>query len=307
MEAVASNPTKVEPAVGASPISSPPWLDEAEYPFEHKTFSVGSSRLHYVDEGRGAPIVFVHGTPTWSFLWRRLILALRGEHRCIAPDHLGFGLSDKPEAADYTPAAHAARLEDLIEHLELRDITLVVHDFGGPIGLSYALRRPKNVKRVVIMNSWLWSNADNPTIERSSRLLSGPVGRFLYRRLNFSARFLLPAAFADRSKLTPSTHRHYLSPFSTPTERNAPWVLARELSGSNEWYAGLWAARGALGDIPALIIWGMDDRLMPKEHLARWQQALPHASVEQLPGVGHFVQEEAAEEVTASLRSFLTL
>lgn len=283
----------------------PAWLDQAQYPFGPHSFQVEQRTMHYVDEGRGEPVVFVHGTPTWSFLWRRMILALRDEYRCIAPDHLGFGLSDKPETADYTPAAHAQRLEELIEHLGLRDITLVVHDFGGPIGLSYAVRHPENVKRVVVMNSWLWSNAGNRAVEGASWVLRSPLGRFMYRRLNLSPQVLLKTAFADKTKLTPAMHRHYLAPFPSPATRAAPWILARELSGSNDWYRGLWEARAALADIPALVLWGMKDPLFPLTHLERWRSALPHARVERLERAGHFVQEEAPEKVIAAIRSFL--
>ena len=283
----------------------PAWLDRTAYPFDAHSFTTGQHQMHYVDEGTGSPIVFVHGTPTWSFLWRRMILALRGEHRCVAPDHLGFGLSDKPETVDYTPAAHAQRLEELIEHLGLRDMTLVVHDFGGPIGLSYAVRHPENVKRVVVMNSWLWSNAGNRSVEGASWLLRSPLGRVMYLRLNLSPQVLLKTAFADKGKLTPDVHRHYLAPFPAPATRRAPWILARELSGSNDWYASLWEARGARAEIPTFVLWGTKDPLFPLTHLARWQTALPHARIERLERSGHFVQEEAPEEVSAAIRSFL--
>ena len=284
----------------------PAWLDEAEYPFEPHGFVVDDHQMRYVDEGSGRPLVFVHGTPTWSFLWRRMVLALRDEYRCIAPDHLGFGLSDKPEAADYTPAAHAQRLEELIEHLDLRDVTLVVHDFGGPIGLSYALQHPQNVASVVVMNSWLWSNVGNRSVEGTSILVRSPVGRFLYRRLNLSPQVLLKTAFADKGTLTPALHAQYLGPFPTPASRVAPWILARELSGSNDWYASLWEARDVLADIPALVMWGTKDPLFPLTHLERWRTALPGARVERLDRSGHFVQEEAPEEVISAIRSFLT-
>lgn len=120
-----------------------PWLDRAEYPFAPHHFESGDGRMHYVDEGEGEPVVLVHGTPTWSFLYsRHRIRGLSRTRRVIAPGHLGFGLSEKPADALYRPEDHARRLEALLEHLGLEGITLVVHDFGGPIGLSYALRHP---------------------------------------------------------------------------------------------------------------------------------------------------------------------
>ena len=113
--------------------------------------------LHYIDEGRGDPVVMVHGTPTWSFLYRHVVKGLSKNYRCIAPDHIGFGLSDKPQGWSYTIEAQAKNLQVLLDSLDLEDITLVVHDFGGPIGLSYAIENPEKVSRLVIMNTWLWS------------------------------------------------------------------------------------------------------------------------------------------------------
>lgn len=281
------------------------WLDEGLYPFRSNYLDVGTGAMHYVDEGEGPPVLFVHGTPSWSFLWRNLIQGLREGHRCVAPDHLGYGLSDKPtDPAVLGVKAHAERLIRLIEELDLRDVTLVVHDFGGPIGLACALRQPERISRVVVMNSWLWSNAGNKEVETASRLLGGPVGRFLYTRLNFSARFLLRNAFADKSRLSQRVHGHYLAPFATVEERLAPWVLAGELTAANDWYAELWRQRDRLPR-ELLLVWGMADRLMPTAHLTRWQQAFPHARTVPLEGVGHFVPEEAPAETLAAIREFM--
>jgi len=280
-------------------------LDRQLYPFAGQEFEVDGARLHYVDEGSGRPVVFVHGTPTWSFLWRRQLRELASSHRVVAADNLGFGLSAKPAEADYSPAAHARRLGQLIDALELRDVTLVVHDFGGPIGLHYALKEPQNVRSLVLLNTWLWSNEGNRTVQATSRLFGGPLGRFLYLRMNFSARFLLPGAFADRSRLSPEVHAHYLGPFADASQRLAPWVLARELTRSNDWYDGLWSQRELLAGLPTMIVWGLKDRLMPAGHLQRWQEALPQAQVVRLPEVGHFPHEEAPEELNRHLRGFL--
>ncbi|MBL0020118.1 MAG: alpha/beta fold hydrolase [Bacteroidetes bacterium] len=113
------------------------WFNSTEYPFESKYLQIGPHQMHYIDEGKGPTILFIHGTPTWSFLYRKQIHALAGNFRCVAIDNIGFGLSDKPEIADYSPEWHSQNLEKLVEALQLKDITLVVHDFGGPIGLSF--------------------------------------------------------------------------------------------------------------------------------------------------------------------------
>jgi haloalkane dehalogenase len=285
---------------------APAWLDRTAYPFAGQYLDVDGGLMHYLDEGQGRPVVMVHGTPTWSFLYRAQVGALRDEYRCVAADQIGFGLSAKPAGWSYTPAAHARNLASLIERLGLRDIVLVVHDFGGPIGLSYAVEHPENVAGLVVLNTWMWSLAGwNPSAERAMRLLGGPLGRFLYERLNLSPRLLLPQLFGDRKKLTPELHRQYLAPFATAQERHSTWALARELLASGAWYEGLWARRAALADKPALLIWGMADAAFDERALARWEQALPKARVRRLDGVGHFVQEEAGAELTAQLRTFL--
>lgn len=280
------------------------WLNRDLYPFEARHLDVEGGRMHYVDEGDGAPIVLVHGTPTWSFLYRDLIRDLSRHHRVVAPDHLGFGLSDKPADAAYRPEDHAARLERLIETLGLRDVTLVVHDFGGPIGLAYALRRPKNVRALVLFNTWMWSLEENRAARMASRLAASPIGRFLYRRLNFSPRMLIPAVMGDRKKLSKEEHRHYTAPFPTSRERTGPWVLAKELIGSSDWYRGLWERRDRIADKPALLLWGIKDPTFAADTLDRWREALPAAEVETFPEAGHFVQEEV-DGLGATVRGFI--
>jgi haloalkane dehalogenase len=275
----------------------PAWLDRELYPFEPECFTTQEGALRYVDEGKGSPIVLVHGTPSWSFEWRAVIAALRSSHRVIAPDHLGFGLSDKPPMAAYRPADHARRLLALFDALDLRDVTLVVHDFGGPIGLPIALERSERVRSVVVLNSWLWPLGDDPKVARISRF----VARFLYMQLNGSPRWLLPASFARRERLTAEVHRHYLAPFARRSERIAPWVLGRELVGSDAYYAELWEKRDVLARMPLTIVWGEKDPAFGARELARWREAFPSARVRLLADAGHFAQEEAAGEVTAAI------
>jgi len=285
-------------------MTRPEWLDPALYPFEPHFLDVDGGRIHYVDEGEGPVVLMVHGTPTWSFLYRRFIRDLARDHRVIAPDNMGFGLSDKPRGWGYRPEDHASNLARLIDALDLRDFVLVVHDFGGPIGLSYAEAHPERVRGLVLFNTWLWSLRNSPA-ERVARVMGGPIGRFLYLRMNFSPRVILPAAFGDRRKLTKSVHRHYLKPFASPKDRIAPWTLARELLGSNDWYDRLWQRRDRLAGKPALILWGMMDPAFKPDALDRWRTALPAARVVEFPEAGHFVQEEAPDEAIREIRAFL--
>ncbi|HVE79086.1 MAG TPA: alpha/beta fold hydrolase [Gemmatimonadaceae bacterium] len=283
----------------------PGWLDRSAYPFVHHWADVGAGRrLHYLDEGAGPPILFVHGTPTWSFEWRHVVRALSATHRCVAPDLMGFGLSDRPRDFPYTPEAHAEILAAFVGALGLEGLTLVVHDFGGPIALRLAFDR-RLVHRLVVVNSWMWSFAGDSRMERQARLAGSAVGRWLYRRLNFSPRVILPSAYGDRSKLTPAVHAQYLAPFPDAWSRGAVlWALARALLASDAHYDRLWRRRSELADLPALIVWGLRDPAFPPAYLARWRVVLPHARVVELPA-GHWPHEELPDEVIAALREFV--
>jgi haloalkane dehalogenase len=281
------------------------WVDRKAYPFKPHYFEIDGRRMHYIDEGQGPPIVLVHGTPTWSFLYRHMIQALVPGYRCVAPDHLGFGLSDKPEQGPYSPASHALRLRLLIEHLGLRDFVLVVHDFGGPIGLSYAIERPSNVRSLILFNTWMWSLRGEPVAEVAGRVARGPVGAFVFQRLNFEVRILFKAVWGNRSKLTRALHQQYIMPFSQPHDRQAVRILARELYNSSEWYEGLWKQRERIRDIPTLLLWGLKDPIFKARHLARWQALFTRVQTVTFTKAGHFVQEEACDTLGQLVTQFL--
>lgn len=283
-----------------------PWLDGALYPFTPRQHTADEGTISYLDEGRGRPILFVHGTPSWSFEWRHQVAALSATHRCVAPDHLGFGLSDKPADAAYAPADHARRLLALVRALDLTDLTLVVHDFGGPIGLPILLEEPARVRALVLINTWAWAHGDDPSVRRLSRFVASPLGRFLYLSLNASPRWLVPMSFGDRKKLSRQVHRHYLAPFGRRAERHAPWALGCALAGADPYYATLWERREALASVPSTIVWGMRDPAFGSNYLARWRDALPHAELIELAAAGHFPQEEAPDEVTRAIREAAT-
>jgi haloalkane dehalogenase len=235
-----------------------------------------------------------------------VIGALSPAHRCVAPDHPGFGLSGRPRDFPYTPEAHASVLAEFVGSLGLREYTLVVHDFGGPIGLPLALMQPGQVKRLVVMNSWMWSVADDTRMARGARFIGGGIGRWLYRHANASLRLIMPGAYGDKRKLTAEIHRAYLDRFPDAWSREAVlWTLARSLLGSDSFYRSLWDRREQLRGIPSLIIWGMKDTAFRPAQLVRWREALPHARVVELPASGHWPQEEEPERVTEELSGFL--
>lgn len=281
------------------------WLDPQLYPFTAHYIEIDGQRLHYIDEGAGDPVLFVHGTPSWSFEWRTQIKELSARFRCIALDHLGFGLSDKPEHAPYKPQDHAARLAKFVRALDLRRVTLVVHDFGGPIGVGAALQEPARYLRLVVLNTWLFSMAERPAVRKISSFVRSWFGRFLYRFLNFSPRVLLPASFALKERLSRGVHQHYLAPFASRRERTAPWVLGCELAGSDAYYAALWARRAEWPELAA-IIWGMRDPALDSGLLAQLEAAFPHVRVTRLADAGHFPQEEDPRAVTDALARALS-
>lgn len=283
------------------------WLDRDAYPFTSHYLELEAGQMHYVDEGSGDPIVMVHGNPTWSYLYRHLIKALAPAHRCVAPDHLGFGLSDKPPAWTYLPREHGQHLTALIETLGLHNVTLIVQDWGGPIGLSYAVNHPDNVRRLIILNTWMWPVNHEWYYVAFGTFVGGLIGRFLIKRTNFFARVVMPLSYGDRKKLTPSIHQHYLKPLQNPEERKGCWVLPREILGSTAWLKDLWAQKSALNDKPTLIVWGMKDIAFREKELHVWTSTFPDAAVVRLANVGHYVQEEATEALERAVARFLNV
>jgi pimeloyl-ACP methyl ester carboxylesterase len=282
-----------------------PWLDTQAYPFAPHYLSLPDGvRLHYVDEGQGPVLLFVHGTPAWSFDFRQQIQGLSCSFRCIALDHVGFGLSDKPEHYDYRPQQHARNLEYLIAHLDLQDLTLIVHDFGGPIGLSYAMQHATNVHRLVILNSWLWDTSQEPAYVKLRPVLASPFLPWLYRWLNFSPRVLLPGSFGARP-LASVVRRQYTAPFANAKERNGAVGFAQALLHEQSWFGALQQQLPQVQDHPVLLVWGMRDKFCPPAYLHRFAQAFRQAEVVKLPTCGHVPQEEEAAAVLQHLWQFL--
>lgn len=280
------------------------WLDKDMYPFEHNYLSLESGRMHYVDKGNGSTLLFVHGTPTWSFLYRKFIEELSKDYRCIAPDHIGFGLSEKPVEFSGTPEQHAKNLIAFIEALDLQHITLIVHDFGGPIGLAAALDMNDRIDRIVMFNTWLWATKSNPAAQKIDRILNSSMGKFMYLRMNFSPKVLLKQGFFDRKKLTKSIHKQYIYPFPTKDSRWALLNIGQSLVGSSDWYQQQWELLEKLESKPWLILWGMEDTFITSDYLDKWLDRLPNAHVKEL-NCGHFVQEEKSKESIEAIRSFL--
>jgi haloalkane dehalogenase len=283
-----------------------PWLDREAYPFAPHFVDTSAGRVHYVDEGRGPTMLLVHGTPTWSFEFRHLIKAFSPHFRCVAPDHLGFGLSDRPRTFSYAPEAHATVLREVVDHLDLRDFTLVAHDYGGPIGLPLAVEPSSRVARAVLLNTWMWPFDDDADMQRKGNIAGGTFGRLLYRYANFSLRVMMPSAYGDRRRLTPAIHRQYLHVFPDADSRGRVLhALARALNGSRDYYANLYARAGSLGVLPVLIVWGMKDSAFLPVQLERWRRLLPAARIVEIADAGHWPHEERPDLVIGAVREFL--
>jgi haloalkane dehalogenase len=280
------------------------WLDKIEYPFSDNYFHVNNQKLHYIDEGQGEVILFVHGTPSWSFDYRNIIKELKSNYRCFAIDHIGFGLSDKPKDYDYSTVNHSKTLEKFVIEKQLNNITLVVHDFGGPIGLNFAIHHPDKVKKIIILNSWLWSSENDPDYIKLKKVLKNPLLPFLYRSINFSPRFILPNSFGD-DKISKNLLKQYTKPFANSSERNGALAFAKSLLNDQNWFEYLWNKRSVISDKPTLLIWGMKDPIIKPHYLDKFQKGFTNSKTVQLETSGHFPQEEQPEKVINAIFEFM--
>jgi haloalkane dehalogenase len=282
----------------------PSWLDERLYPFASHYAEVGGARVHYVDEGSGPPLLLLHGNPTWSFLYRDVIAGLRDRFRCIAPDYPGFGLSDAPPR-DYgfTPAEHARVLERLVvDELDLRGATMMVQDWGGPIGFAVAGRHPDRFARFVIANTWAWPKSD-PGTQLFSRLVGGAIGRRLIASRNIFVEKIVPGGVKRRT-LPDEVMAAYRGPFPTPASRRPIAVLPGEILASRPFLAEVEGRLDALRDRPALIVWPTADQAFGRAERERWEATFADHRTVLLEGAGHYVQEDAADEIVAAIREW---
>ena len=284
---------------------TPEWLNSNQYPFAPKYLSLPNAQMHYIDEGSGEVILFVHGTPSWSYEFRDAIRILSRNYRCIAMDHIGFGLSDKPADYSYTLYKHKENLMSLIAHLQLSQFNLLVHDFGGPIGLSVATSMPEKINKIIMANTWCFSVADEPEFKRMKAILGSPLLPFLYRNFNFSARYIIPAAFGERTRLTPEIHAQYMKPFAKRSSRNGTIGFAKSLLKDQAWFENVYRQIGVLVNKPALLLWGLKDNFITEKYLHRMQEIFPNAEVVQYADAGHFVFEEKGSVAAVAIERFL--
>jgi cis-3-alkyl-4-acyloxetan-2-one decarboxylase len=280
------------------------------YPFVSRELSLDGLRYHYLDEGAGPALLLVHGNPTWSFYWRNIILALRGKYRLIVPDHIGCGLSDKPAPSAYSYRL-ARRVEDLcrlIEHLNLDNVTLVAHDWGGAIGMGAAVARPQRFARFVLMNTAAFLTDRCP---RRIRLCHVPVvGQVGVQGLNLFARLALSEATAKPERMTPAVRAGYLAPYDSWAHRAAVYRFVQDipLTPRHPTYQTLQNIEAGLLQFrnrPVCLIWGMKDWCFTPWFLERFLEFFPQATVHRLADAGHYLVEDAHEQIVPLLEAFL--
>jgi haloalkane dehalogenase len=280
------------------------------YPFCSRHLQLESLRYHYVDEGTGSPLVFVHGNPTWSFYWRSLIFGLRDRNRCLAVDHMGCGLSDKPQHYPYTLAQHTANLCRFIEQLDLRKVTMLVHDWGGAIGLGAAVKLRERMSRLVIFNTAAFPPPYIPA--RIAACRTPIVGRIALRGFNLFARAALSMATEKPERFTPEVQAGLLVPYDSWANRVAIWRFVRDIpmTRRHPTYATLAELEQrlpTLADLPIRMIWGMRDWCFRPECLRRFQQVFPNAATHEFADCGHYVVEDAHERIVPIVRDFVGL
>jgi len=285
--------------------TQPGWINKQLFPFESKWMNIDGLDLHYIDEGDGPVILFVHGTPEWSFGFRDLVKDLKKDFRCVAIDHLGFGLSDKTAEASYTVESHVNRLTKFISKLELSDLTIVANDFGGGIALGYAVAHSGNINKIILFNTWCWSLKEDPHFSKPANAIDSWFGRFLYKKLNLPVKYLMPAAYSDRKKLTREVHDHYKKVVPDSASRIGLYAIALELMNASKYWQSTWNMMNLLERKPMLIFWGLKDEFIPSDNLGKWRQRFPDAKIVTYNDAGHFVQEEKPSEMIGEIREFL--
>lgn len=281
----------------------------ALYPFVSRELELDGVRMHYVDEGAGRPLVMVHGNPTWSFYYRRLITHFRTQYRVVAIDHIGCGLSDKPESYPYTLQQHTKNLVTVLDRLALSDATLVVHDWGGAIGLGAAVARPERFRSLVLFNTGAFPPPYIPWRIRACRMPG--LGRWGVRQLNLFARAALWMAVAKPERMTAEVQAGLLAPYDSWEHRVAIERFVQDIPSSprHPTWATLEALERALPTLasrPCQMIWGMRDWCFRPDCLERLLQSFPQAEAHRFADASHYVVEDAYEMIIPLMESFLT-
>ena len=281
---------------------------QQEYPFASRFLDIGGVQYHYIDEGAGETLLFVHGNPTWSFAWRRFLKDLSADYRVIAVDHVGCGFSDKPQSYSYCLDQHIDNLCCLATALDLNQVTLLAHDWGGAIGMGAATRMPERFSRFVLFNTAAFRSTRIPLRIAVCRI---PVlGPLAVRGLNLFARAAIRMAVEHHERMTPDVRAGFLAPYGSWSDRIAVLRFVQDipLSPAHPSYATLKALEERLPlfqKSPVLLVWGARDWCFTLDFLEEFRRRFPEAEVLQIPDAGHYVFEDAHEQIIPRVREFL--
>lgn len=282
------------------------------YPFEDHSLDLEGLRYHYLDEGQGETVVAVHGNPTWSFYYRDLVRELRSDYRLVVPDHMGCGLSDKPDddEYDYTLERRVEDFARLMDELELSEINLVVHDWGGMIGLAWATQHPERIKRLVILNTAAFHLPKTKSFPWQLWIVRDtPFGPLMVRGLNAFARGATHLA-CTRKRLSKEVRDAYCAPYDSWGDRLATLRFVQDIplrpgESGYDIVSDTAAKLEVFRDRPVLVCWGDKDFVFDHHFLAEWQRILPDAEVHRFADCGHYILEDASDEVIPLIREFL--
>lgn len=279
-------------------------IPRTHFDVDHKFVDLpGGARVHYVDEGEGETLLFLHGNPSWSFQWRDLIRGLRGSCRCVALDYPGFGLSRASAGFGFTPREESRVVEEFVDRLGLRDVTLVMQDWGGPIGIGLAERRPELVRRVVLGSTWAWRTSQGEARGIFSAVVGGPIGEFA--QVNFNGFVKLGIKHGIVRELPPDVFEMYVRPFRPLDRRGIAAFYPGQITAAGDFFSELEAGLPGLEGKPALIFWALKDGGFPRSDLLRWETTFPRHKTIELPDASHFFFEDVADRMIPEVLAFL--
>lgn len=275
------------------------------YPFRSNFLNLNGNNLHYIDEGQGRPILMLHGNPTWSFYYRNLIQTFSPKFRTVVPDHMGCGFSDKPQDYDYCLETHIQNAYKLIKFLDLQKIILIVHDWGGAIGMGLLTRYPELFDRVVILNTSAFRSEHIP--KRIDLLRQGKFGEWLIRKLNL---FAWPATFMTTTKRLPKIIKEgYIMPYDCWENRIAVSRFVQDIpmEVDHKSYKTLYEIELKLkySQHPKIILWGGKDFCFNHHFFEKWLEIFPDATAHWYAEAGHYVLEDALEDVSMKIWDFI--
>lgn len=282
------------------------------YPFTGRRMDLGGYAMHYLDEGNGETVLMVHGNPTWSFYFREVVKELSPAYRCIVPDHVGMGISDRPSDAsyDYTLKSRVDDLDRMMQRVApAGPVTLIMHDWGGMVGMSWAVRHPRRIKAIVALNTSCFRLPPQKPFPRGLAVMRGNLMGIALRMFGFVRKMVLKSCTAKK-RLSPEAAAGYLAPYDGWNESRAVHRFVEDIPlrpGDCAWnmVSETESKLGMFKDTPMLLTWGMKDWVFDEVFLDGWIKRFPKAAVKRFPDSGHFLLEDSGEEVIALIKDFV--